>query len=373
MRHGPQIAVLSVLSVLMGSRPVRPEHAKHLELIEHALHNDAEWHAVLNQQIVLDRSNRPPYQTENVAAGTRDKLRIIDDGLSEVSPLPVLRKVVRDFAWLGSHVAYAAYVLRTALACFTYGNLLEMLAVIERMGDERPKSKNEKNDDGEDAAPTQVDRSTIADAWSTVAMLTDKIAAVDGDLAAITDLSYTLAAALLSGGSAQFRIVGLLRAEFDKLVEGRCVVPKLPPNPQSLKAKFDQLVDRLLVVYEKLNINTMAKRNWAAILNFQIPASKGIKFDLIVNELLKDDEVGKRITEKMNKMKEPSFLELYANAKEKEEKKEKKKKKGKEEKKEKNDEKDKKEKEVEVEVDKPVDDPAVSEGNETVNVDKTKN
>lgn len=256
------------------SRRPTAEHRRHrdqLQLFEVTLLRDAQWRPVLRQKVVLDDEHRPGYGDLQGGA-TGDRLRLLqDDAQTAVAPLPVIRRVLRRFRWLGSHVRFAGYVLRAAFTCYTYANVSLLVELILRVHADEPSSSS----------------SVFRDAWSALVRFLDKMAAVDADLDAIAELAYALAGAA-SGRAERMDDVVTLRSAIDATVDAHCVAPDrhrvyadlgldgAAVRNADARTAFDLVVERLHRVYDAFHVQTMPTGSWTQIFNFEIPLVRDV-------------------------------------------------------------------------------------------------
>lgn len=288
------LAVTFGLSCIAVRRPPEPSAetvpARQLRLLSAVLQHTRRWRPVLRQKVKITDEIHPAYHGGGVTVdpAIAAKLSLLDDSaVAPVAPLMIIQKVVREYAWLGSHLQFAVDVLRAAFACFTYASVSLLL-----------ESIMDADNASLDCAPQQLRvKKQFLVAWYVLAGLADKLSAVDDDLDALGDLSYAFAGATFADARVTFKDLEWLRAEIDRKIEIRCDEPRrdqmyvylgIETNKRrwcstsgagssACRAEFYELVDRLSAVYDDFNIATMPMGSWKQILNFKIPVRKGVK------------------------------------------------------------------------------------------------
>lgn len=320
--------VLLLLMLTAGLSHSNPdgEPSKNLRLLEFVMLNDAGWQPVIGPMIKITADDeRPPYHGHETDPVIRRKLSLIDDQVTIISPATVIRRVLNEFPWLGSYVNYAARLLGTALACFTHMNVSRLMGLIVSMEYERIRIAEQGIADGD---PGTAD--PFRDTWTTLKVFADKMAGVNGDLNALADVLYAYADVMLTGNLVGMSVVRLMSDEMDRFVVDRCywttgitreylnsvfgvADDRRPGDPENVR----QVINRLLTVYDDLNVETMPMDNWQQALNFKIPLDKGIKFRLKIDKTINDDPLGRKIVKETvrseKKIREDYAMEKITN------------------------------------------------------------
>lgn len=299
---GGVLLTVMLWSAAVDARPpaavVNTQHRKQLQMIRFALLYDREWRLVLEQRVrATDDAVGPlPYRGEEALdadSPLRDGGGLLADGQTEIAPVPLFQTVLRDYWWLGSYVAYAARVLHTALMCVTFQVVsLQMYLIVmlehKYMVDKKASNVVEGR--------TRLTPEVFHDAWSTLTVFMDKLAAVHGTLDAMADVSYTYSEALIKNRPGLVRDTNALRERIDDTVGRHCVrierrelynrlgVSATPENEPLMDAMdmvpvdqlvvretFDHITELVLHLYDRLGVRTMDMGNWQQILDFKTP------------------------------------------------------------------------------------------------------
>lgn len=315
-----------------------------VRLFEHVLRNDRDWRLVLDQRIVLTDANRPPYgldcaDGDDLCAGrgdhvrdpaVRELVRLLDAGASDVTAATVLQRVVNRFAWLGSYVHYAAYVLRIALTCVTYTFVsLQIDLLILRENVRNALAASTKTDEPASTTAAQPAADTaMEDQWAMLAVFVDKLASTHGDLRQLAVLSVVLTEfANPNSGYDHYKehLLRLVKQNMDAAIDRNCVRAQtddlyvqfgvkrthahlekdaVNKDPGCIAKAYDQASVTMMDLYDGLNIVTTGMDHWKQILDYQLPVTMGVNFYMQIDEALKNDDVGKQILMKKWKLSE---------------------------------------------------------------------
>ncbi|VVC33057.1 Hypothetical protein CINCED_3A004487 [Cinara cedri] len=281
-----------------------PGKSKELELFQFVMLNDLKFRLVLNQKIRIDDRMLPPYQGEEVNEQVRESLRLFSNDVTHITPYPVLKKVLRNFWWLGSLIDYAASVLQVAFMCTTYtfvSTQMELIILMEKKLNQDVEFK-------------KITNKTFEDAWKTLTVFMDKLGAVHSDLEMLADLSYEYTELALKNETNQMHVLRLMQTEIDKIINSRCVrndhefiygffgiganhshLSGTESTHNEILDVFEILNEKLMQMYEEFNIKSMDYDNWKQILDFRTPIQKDINLYLKIDEMLSGDDVGKHI------------------------------------------------------------------------------
>lgn len=276
-----------------------------LSLLEFVVQNDDDWLLVFNQKIKLTYENLPPYHGIDVDNDTKTKLRLLDEGVIEIAPLSLIQKVLKDFAWLGSYVEYASYVLHTAFMCTTFELVLLQMDLVLMLDKLYVGVEGEIDDDT---------RALTDEAWLTLAVFMDKLTAVKSGVDMMADLSYQYTKVAVVKRKDQVYVLGLMKKEIESIVDGQCYrmetseihghfgirddFEKLngtEPTKDMIVDTFNRASVGIMEMYNGLNVKTMAFENWEQILDFQIPIKKNINLYLKIEKLLVNDTLGEKM------------------------------------------------------------------------------
>lgn len=305
-----------------------PEKAKDLELLKFVMHNDNKWELVLDQKILINDSILPPYQDKDVNPEIRELMRLLNSDATQASPYTVIQKVLNKFKWSGSFINYGMHVLQTAFMCTTFTFLsmeIELIALIDH-------KINDLKHEHEQMNLKMVMNILLNNAWKMLTVFFDKQAVVQSDMELMADLSYKYTELMINNGVTKIYVLKLIQTNIDKIIAAKCVrfesdvmYKRLGINVnygyilghessyKDVLSVYENLTDKLTDVYEEFNITSMDYTNWKSILDFQRPIYKNINLYLRINELLKDDPLGKSIPNE-NKNKHESLIERLGQA-----------------------------------------------------------
>lgn len=339
---------------------------KNLELIEFVLEHDSVWWPVLNQKVKIDPELMPGYANdEDLDAETRKELLLMDNDENGqqptvITPLPVIRKVLQKFSWLGTYVDFAVHVLQSAFMCTAFEFLKvqvlltrAMYAKIVQTEAEKSAAKQPENgqaeqtEAGESEAKQPEDgqaelteakkpknrqsKATIyerdpinpmIEAWKSLTVLMDKVGAVGGNLELLTDMVYEYTGFILDKPGTELDLLEIVENEIGAIVESKCVSSSAQEvfknlgviiNPDYLFGEGSKLHEvaryfqdtyfEIVNTIQLLHVETMDMQNWKQILDFQIPSLQHINLFLKIDELLKKSPKGKEILKKREQKK----------------------------------------------------------------------
>lgn len=310
------------------------ETSQRLRLIKYVLSHDESFLPVLEQKIKM---YRPPYHgdddggEDDADPETIASLRLVDrDAAAAVYPLRVLQSVLGSFPWLGSYVEYAAHVLAVAVTCHAYVNVSLLMGLVQSMENayETEKVPNPR-------VVKVMDSESFGAAWFALAVIADKVAAVDGHFGRMVDVAYAYDK-FKRADVAHERSTTLLlmHDELNKTMDGMCVRPEpevvyanLGLDASALlrtrglqtdfKAAFDRVVDRLIAFYHEFGVHTMAMQNWAQVLDFDVPFSRGVKVELYLDREIASDPIGRKIIQELSSNTNTAITKEYASEKQK--------------------------------------------------------
>lgn len=264
--------------------------ANTMELFAFVLNNDVPWRPVLTQKIKSDSLQGPLYHDEQTEAGARDKLRLVDGQAKLITALPVLKKVLNRYSWLGSHLNFAARVLSTAFSCFTYQNVSLVVKMILLM-----EYRYELEVTKHPAGIHQHRKDVLMDMLSAFVLLMDKLAAVHSDLHLLANLLFKYDESIYSVKIVQMNDIRALQSKINNRIVKQCevqgqktVLENLgityiegsPTNPKTtlyyVKVVIDKIIQHLLITYDSLKIESLPLGNWSQITDYQTAVGKKI-------------------------------------------------------------------------------------------------
>lgn len=303
-----------------------------LRLIEYVLSRDDHFRPILEQKIKIDR---PPYHDDDDDADmdpeTKSSLQLVNgggggEGSTVISTLHVLQSVRGSFPWLGSYVEYATRALATAVTCHAYTSVSLLMELVQGMEDAYAVEKTSSPD-----AAKAMDGASYEATWFALAIVADKLAAVNGHLGRMVDMTYTYDKLKRADGAHdQSTTLQLIRDELNMMIGKQCVRPEpervyadlgldasSSPPPKAgasqadYKSAFERFVDRLVAVYSEFGVHAISLKNWAQILDFDIPLSKDVNVDLYLDQMIADDPIGWRIIRDSNRQLKETIAEVY--------------------------------------------------------------
>ncbi|CAI6369079.1 unnamed protein product [Macrosiphum euphorbiae] len=357
----PPAAVLVLLScvirmspwpgftVVTGTWVGHPESpfADRMALFEHVLMNDDRWSQVLKQKIKLSVLSLPRYHMTESYKEILNRVQLVDPkDTRDHTVMYVIQQLMEKTPWSGTNVNFTAYALSTGITCFTYNNVSFVLSlIVNRIGmlarkmrksmennddDGKDKKKVEENADGngsdsENGEPSDKPLDKVDDAMDdvrmTLAVLVDKVAALEGELAFFATSLYDYdGAERTEDDLILLRVLEMIKEEVDVRLERHChptphsdiytylgkyqSLNKSPPPPEELAPndetlkneliEFEKIIDCMLDVYDGLDVETMPMETWLPILDYRLPVSMDIKFyiDGVLKVPIKPEETG---------------------------------------------------------------------------------
>lgn len=296
-----------------AGHPLDPEQSEIMDMLEFVLANDEDWTSVLEKNVRLNDRNRPEYHGRSAALAedTRAKLRLVDDAAVEISPWPVLRKVANEFAWLDSHVKYAARVFRTAFMCVAVEYLSLLMELIVALNDKF--AENHVGGTAHDAFERTIRHGTSY-ASSLLTVFVDKLAALGGGLDRLADLAYLYAQFAERTPDYFMYAMVLMRREFETGIDAICV--RTHPNDiyrrfkvdadhdylkgkessaESILSAFERVAGGMLDEYENLRVHSLPVGTWNGIFDFHRPIANDVEFYLNVEKMLSKDSLGRQM------------------------------------------------------------------------------
>ncbi|XP_060880123.1 uncharacterized protein LOC132952026 [Metopolophium dirhodum] len=355
----PPTAVLFLLScvipmspwpgftVVKGTWVGHPESpfADRMALFEHVLLNDARWSPVLKQMVKLSVLSLPRYRMTESYNEVLNRVQLVDpNDTQDHTVIYVIQQLMEKTPWSGTNANFAAYALSTGVTCFTYNNVSFVLSlVVNRIGmlarkmrepvknkedDGKDKKKVDENvagnsSDSEDGKPSDKPLDKVDDAMDdvrmTLAVLVDKVAAVEGELAFFATSLYDYDGAEKTDNDLiLLRILEMIKEEVDIRLGRHChptphteiyqylgeyeSLNNSPPPPEELTPndetleneliEFGKIIDSMIDVYDGLDVETMPMETWLQILDYRLPISMDIKFyiDGMLKVPIKPDE-----------------------------------------------------------------------------------
>jgi len=327
--------------------------ADQMALFQHILRNDAQWSLVLKQKVKLSNLSPPMYARFNSNDEDVKKIELMTNNDDQnPTAMYVLQKLMGNSLRSGSNVNFTSFVLKTAVTCFTYNNLSFMLTLLDRIdistikivdsaiqndeknnNNEKPNNNNEKKSD--DMSINDLINKTLVDVRMIFEVFIDKLAAVDGELAFFTTALYDYYGAKKTNDNhILFNVLKLVKKEVEMKIDKYChlthteifeylkkdanlVVSKPPPDASKSDEllircqleEFQKVIDCILDVYDKLNIETMPMVTWMQILYYRIPLEMGIQLYIHNEDKNPNPPMTDRLKEAMKKGQEEKKAE----------------------------------------------------------------